>query len=189
MSEQDDADDAEMAWKHVNVRVRQHRYDEWTEHVGDGPGKFGSMSELVRFAVEEYTNDEEPGRRARGETPDVDMSPITDEVMPTLNRIERRIEALDTTVDAVAREEEADTGELDLERIVWELLPEREDVGPNLEEAMTVADLSGATGADPEAVKDALASIKDRRKNAIIADDSIGDRRPDSPPTHYYRSG
>lgn len=188
MSEQDDADDAEMAWKHVNVRVRQHRYNEWTEHVGDGPGKFGSISELIRFAVEKHTNDEGPDRRARGERSDVDLSPVTDEVLPALNRIERRIDEIDTTVDAVAREEQADTGELDLERIIYELLPVRDEVGGELEEAMTIPDLCSATGASPDDIREAIDSLNDWRKKTVIADDSFDKNAAGSVPTQYYRS-
>ena len=176
-------------WKQVNVRVKQHRYRNWTEHVGREPGnEYRSISELIRHSVEkELHGDHTRLSNDTDATIEADMSAITDDVMPALRKIKQQLTDIDSRLNAVERNETADTSGIDLERIVLELLPTQSELD-GTSDAMTVAELSKATGASPDNIRDTLDSLNDRKNQPIQIDDGPSRMADGEAPLVYYRS-
>jgi hypothetical protein len=187
----DDTDDDGEQWKQVNVRIKQHRYNDWKEHVGREPGdEYGTVSQLIRHAVARELHGEHGPRVTDdmdGATIEADMSPITDDVMPALQGIKQQLSEMDNRLTAVERNEQADTSGIDLERIVLELLPAESELD-GLSEAMSVAELSKATGASPDDIRDTLDSLNDRRRQTVVADEGHQRMADGEAPLVYYRS-
>jgi len=181
----------EKNWRNVTVRVEQWRYEQWDEHVGREPGDdYESMSQLVRRAVDREVSDDNTGSVAdESTTVEADMSPITDDVLPALERIESRLDGLDDRLSAVEREHTAESRSgPDLERIVLELLPSESDMD-GLSDAKTVTDLAKMTGASPNDIRVALDSLNDRRTQPIAQDrDPHSSPEGEETPAVYYRT-
>jgi len=174
--------------KQVNIRVEQWRYDEWSEHVGRDPGdEYETMSQLIRRAVGREIADD-GGRVPETTAVQADMSVVTDDVLPALERIESELGRLDDRLSAVERERTAENRSgADLERIILELLPSESEL-EGLDGAKSVTDLAKMTGTSPDDVKDVLDQLNDRRTQPIAQDrDPHPAPEGEESPFVYYR--
>ena len=115
-------DDGPEEWHQMNVRVRKSRYEEWKQAVGKEPDdQFRSMSELVRYAVEQQVS----GDAGSDQTPtvDVDAEAIADKLAPKISTDEHTIEVFRREINALRRQVGAEEADADLTRVVYNLLP------------------------------------------------------------------
>lgn len=164
-----ETDDSGNEWTQLNVRLDPKTKAEWKESTGQGPEyEYRNVSQLVRQAVTaELRGRDTVDTGGHG----TDVAPILDdEVLPTLKRIESRLEELDARVRAVERDAETEGPEYDLQRVVLQLLPSypaneitieggriRDEIRVEVLESTTTAEaLAQRIGADAGDVRDAL---------------------------------
>ena len=148
----------------VAFRIDESRKSEW-ESAAEGP-EYDSLSHLIRLAVEREIA--ESGTASRNAPADTEG--ISDqEVLESLNRIERATEDIQEEVKAVGREEQAGRY-YDLEQVLLEILPTApssyvpsspEDPDPT-EVGQKPRDVAGRIGADTSDVEDALDSLDEK---------------------------
>lgn len=166
-------------WKQMNVRVRKGRYAKWQQAVGNDPDdEFRSMSELVRYAVEQEVSGDAGSDQPT--TVDVDAEAIVDQLSPELTDIKHSIEVLSREINALRRGRRSEATEPDVTRIIWNLLPVSEHG------AVSTAELSKQTGVPPGEIEEVIEEVNQRRQNAVKrveANDDDGE-----PVAKFYRS-
>lgn len=168
-----------MGQTQINFQLGEDEKQDWKEYVDSAP-ETSSLSHLIRLSVSEHISGSSGPNRSDSSK---QSSEATGEVLNALNRIENDVSDLGDRLDAVERETKVEQT-YDLQRVVYELLPEGEPQSRG--DGTTADDIARRIGADTEDVTDALETLE----GDMAGVSSITNAPPGSEPrTVYFRRG
>lgn len=182
-----------MTDKQINVRVSESRHREWSSVVGREPGKqYKTISALVRNAVDEKVAEirgEQTSTANGAPSADVDLSVVTNDVLPALRSIESTVGSLDERLRALERERDAEREqELDIDRTLQALLPsasEGDVDSPN--DAVSATELAQQTGLSRQDINQRLDNLTNRAGSVVNHRVRFQDGEDDKPEHVYWR--